>query len=74
MAGLLTSLPKFDMVGFDIAEKSAQNYRLLRARGITTRKTIDVIIGTFCSENGFRLVHRDVDFDRMASIIGLEIL
>ena len=71
---LLLGLPQFEMVGFRIAERSAHNYRLLRSRGLTVRKTIDVIIGTFCSENGFSLVHHDRDFDLMAPHIGLEIL
>lgn len=71
---LLLCLPHFDMVGFEIAEKSAQNYRLLRSRGVTVRKTIDVLIGTFCAENGFQVVHHDRDFDRMAPHIGLNVL
>jgi predicted nucleic acid-binding protein len=71
---LLLSLPQFDMVGFSIAEKSAANYRLLRSKGVTVRKTIDVLIGTFCVENGFQIVHHDSDFDLMAEHIGLEIL
>ena len=61
------------MVGFAIAEKGAENYRLLRNKGITIRKTIDVIIATFCVESGFQLVHYDRDFTHMASIFGLEI-
>jgi predicted nucleic acid-binding protein len=71
---LLLSLPQFDMVGFSIAEKSAANYRLLKSKGITIRKTIDVLIGTFCAENGLRIVHRDSDFELMAKPIGLEVL
>ena len=43
VSSLLLSLPQFDMVGFGIAEKSAANYRLLRSKGITVRKTIDVL-------------------------------
>jgi predicted nucleic acid-binding protein len=62
------------MVGFRIAEKAAPNYRLLRERGIRIRKTIDVIIGTFCAENNFDLIHFDKDFDFMAPVIGLKIL
>jgi len=69
---LLLSLPKFDMVGFSIAEKSASNYRLLRSKGVTVRKTIDVLIGTFCAEHGLRLIHFDSDFDLMAKHIGLK--
>lgn len=71
---LLLSLPNFDMVGFDIAEKSAFNYRLLRSKGVTIRKTIDVLIGTFCVENDMQLIHNDVDFTRMAKHIGLKIV
>ena len=74
VSSLLLSLPHFDMCGFQIAEKSAANYRLLRSKDITVRKTIDVIIGTFCAENGFQIVHRDSDFDLMAKLMGLDVL
>ena len=71
VSSLLLSLPQYDMVGFRIAEKAADNYRLLQSKGLTISKTIDVIIGTFCSENGFTLIHNDRDFDAMASAIKL---
>ena len=74
VSALLLALPQYQMVGFHIAERAAHNYRLLRSRGITVRKTIDVIIGTFCAENGLQLMHRDRDFDLMAPHIGLKIL
>lgn len=69
---LLLSLPRFEMVGFIMAEKSASNYRLLRSKGVTVRKTIDVLIGTFCAEHGLPLIHHDSDFDLMAKHIGLD--
>ncbi len=72
VSSLLLSLPKYEMVGFSIAEKSARNYRLLRSRGVTVRKTIDVLVGTFCVENRFQIIHHDKDFDLMAAHIGLE--
>lgn len=71
VTSLLKSLPCFDMVGFAIAERSAENYRYLRSKGLTVRKTIDVIIGTFCAENKHQLVHNDRDFTLMAPHIGL---
>jgi predicted nucleic acid-binding protein len=74
VSSLLLSLPQFEMVGFSVAEKSAANYRLLRSKGVTVRKTIDVLIGTFCAEHGFKIVHYDSDFDLMAKHIGLDIL
>ncbi len=73
VAELFSALPRFDMVGFHVAEQAARNYRLLRSRGVTVRKTIDVIIGTFCQTNGFTLVHKDRDFDLMADVIGLQV-
>jgi len=74
VSGLLLSLPQFGMVGFSMAEKSASNYRLLRSKGVTVRKTIDVLIGTFCAEHGLQLIHHDSDFDLMAKHIGLDIV
>lgn len=74
VSSLLLGLRRFEMVGFAVAEKAAANYRLLRSKGTTVRKTIDVLIGTFCADHGFQLVHHDSDFDRMAKHIGLDIL
>jgi len=74
VSSLLLALPQFDMVGFNIAEKSVANYRLLRSKGITVRKTIDVLIGTFCIEHGFQIVHYDSDFDLMAKHTALDII
>jgi len=45
---LLTSLPIIDLVGGDIAIQAARNFRALRSRGITIRKTIDTLIATSC--------------------------
>ncbi len=73
VGSLFLSLPRFEMVGFAVAEKSAVNYRLLRSRGVTVRKTIDVLIGTFCAERGFEILHNDRDFTLMAPHIGLRI-
>jgi predicted nucleic acid-binding protein len=63
----------FTLAGKDIAMKSAEYYRYLRKRGITLRKTIDVIIGTFCIENNVALMHSDKDFDPMENHLGLKI-
>ncbi len=48
--------------GYKIALQSAKNYRILRQNGVTVRKTIDVMIGTFCIENEIQLLHNDKDF------------
>ncbi len=59
------------MLGRDIALKSAANYRALRAQGVTVRKTIDMLIATFCIENGHELLHADRDFDPIERHLGL---
>ena len=70
---ILNNLYYYDMVGREIAEKSAQNFRFLRKNGITVRKTIDVIIGTFCIENNIILLHNDRDFDPIENYLGLKV-
>ncbi len=63
-----------DLVGREIAEKSAENYRYLRKKGATVRKTFDVIIGTFCIENDIYLLHDDRDFTPMEKYLGLKVI
>ncbi|MBL0702119.1 MAG: PIN domain nuclease [Desulfosarcina sp.] len=60
------------MGGYEIAIESAENYRKLRKKGITVRKTIDVIIGTFCINNNIPLLHNDKDFEPMVKYLGLK--
>ncbi len=62
------------MLGRPIALKSATNYRVLRAKGITVRKTIDMLIATFCIENRHELLHADRDFDPIQQHLGLRSL
>ncbi len=62
---LFDKLEYRDMLGHDVAIAAATNYRKLRARGVTVRKTIDVMIATFCIRNGHRLLHSDRDFTPM---------
>jgi hypothetical protein len=45
---LLLRIPFMPMLGQELALESAANYRLLRRKGATVRKTIDVMIGSFC--------------------------
>ncbi|QYU67510.1 PIN domain nuclease [Leptolyngbya sp. 15MV] len=57
-----------------VAVAAARNYRSLRARGITIRKTIDLLIGTFCMREGLPLLHRDRDYDPMEQHLGLRVI
>lgn len=62
------------MVGRANALASARNYRTLRTAGATIRKTIDMLIATFCIENGHMLLHADRDFLPMERHLGLRTL
>jgi len=70
---LLTRLPFEPMLGRQVALQSAANYRRLRRHGITVRKTIDVMIATFCILNNHALLHHDRDFDAMERWLDLVI-
>jgi predicted nucleic acid-binding protein len=54
-----------------IAVAAAANFRYLRSHGITVRKTIDLLIGTWCIENRSLLLHNDRDFSPMVRYLGL---
>jgi predicted nucleic acid-binding protein len=71
---LLLAFPFMEMVGQELAIKSALNYRFLRKKGVTVRKTIDVIIGTFCLNYQLTLLHDDRDFDLMEKYLNLKIV
>jgi predicted nucleic acid-binding protein len=68
---LLGSLTVIEMVGLRAAIKSAENFRLLRKRGITVRKTIDVLIATSCIHHRAPLLFSDKDFEPFVQHLGL---
>ncbi len=69
---VLSILPCKNLGGYDIAIQSSENYRKLRKKGITIRKTIDIIIGTFCITENIPLLHDDRDFDPMQEHLSLK--
>ena len=68
---LLRRFEIVSMVGDAIAVAGVRNFRFLRGRGITIRKTIDLLIGTWCIENRASLLHNDSDFHPMTRYLGL---
>ena len=69
---LFRSLALLPMLGGSNAWKAAENYRQLRSRGITVRKTIDGIIATACIEANLPLLFSDRDFQPYVEHLGLE--
>jgi len=74
IASQLRLLPILDSGGASVAIASARNYRVLRAKGITVRTTIDCLIATFCMEQGHVLLHNDRDFDAFEEHLGLRVI
>lgn len=68
---LLSSLLVLDLAGRDIAIQAAKNFRVLRSRGVTVRKTIDTIIATRCIQSRLPLLYSDRDFDPFVEHLGL---
>jgi predicted nucleic acid-binding protein len=68
---MLTSLTVVELGGQEIAIQAARNFRALRVRGVTVRKTIDTVIATRCIESGYDLLHCDRDFDAFTKYLGL---
>lgn len=71
---LLGPLEFVEMVGREVALESARNFRRLRRRGATVRKTMDMLIGTYCLMNDLELLHADRDFTAMEQHLGLRVL
>lgn len=64
----------FSTGGMEMAVAAARNFRTLRAKGITVRKTIDCLIATFCITGGHVLLHRDRDFDAFEKHLELRVV
>ena len=72
--GALGRYVQVHMVSPVLAVQSARNYRLLRQKGVTVRKTIDSLIATYCIENNHELLHNDSDFDGYEKYLGLRVV
>jgi len=70
----LLNLEVFDTGGVAVAREAARNYRALRSRGHTVRKTIDCLIATFCLRGQHSLLHRDRDFDAFEQFLELSVI
>ena len=69
----LLALPCFNLGGHALAVVAARNYRRMRRLGVTPRSSTDVLIATFCVEEGHELLHNDRDFDFMVKHLGLKV-
>lgn len=68
---LMSRMEAIVIGGADVAVAAARNYRYLRSRGITIRKTIDTLIATRCIQDELTLLYSDRDFDPFVAHLGL---
>lgn len=76
-AAVEAELLKFEVVDVlevALATEAAHNYRRLRQSGRTIRKTVDVLIATYCIREQHALLHRDRDFDVFEDLLGLTVI
>ncbi|MCD4676009.1 MAG: PIN domain nuclease [Desulfobacula sp.] len=62
----------YQFLNKELSIKAAENFRFLRKKGITIRKTTDILIGTFCIEYDIPLLHNDKDFEPMEKYLHLK--
>jgi predicted nucleic acid-binding protein len=74
LSGQMLKYEIFGSGGREMAIGVAENYRLLRKKGFTPRRTIDCWIATFCLREGHALLHRDRDFDSFEKVLGLRVV
>jgi predicted nucleic acid-binding protein len=70
----LARFTQVNMVDTTLAVQSARNYRFLRQKGITVRKTMGSLIATYCIENEHELLHNDTDFYGYEKHLGLRVI
>jgi len=68
---ILCSLEIVVVGGTETAVQAACNYRLLRGKGITVRKTVDTLLATRCIEDRMPLLFSDRDFLPFVEHLGL---
>jgi predicted nucleic acid-binding protein len=68
---LFDAVVTIDIGGREVALQAAQNFRILRSKGVTVRKTIDTLIATRCIRDGHPLLFSDRDFDPFVEHLGL---
>jgi predicted nucleic acid-binding protein len=69
-------LLRFELLSFDAVSDfngAVTIYRRCRAAGVTPRGMLDCMIVAVAGRTGARLLFHDVDMDRVAGVIGIEL-
>jgi predicted nucleic acid-binding protein len=68
---MLLELPIYQIMTPELAIVCADNYRKLRKKGITVRRSVDNWIAIFCIQNKIPLLFSDKDFNAYVEHLGL---
>lgn len=68
---LFDTLTVVEVGGREAAIEAARNFRRLRAKGVTVRKTIDTLIASWCIRSDAALLSGDRDFAPFIAHLGL---
>jgi len=71
---IMSMLPVYNLLDREFAISAVEKYRYLRKKGITVRKTIDLIIASFCIDKNLVLLHNDKDFEPFESELRLKVV
>jgi predicted nucleic acid-binding protein len=69
----LRAFPILRLEGLEDFVLAANLHRAARRQGVTIRKTLDCLIAAPCVRTRAPLLHRDSDFDRLASCSDLRV-
>lgn len=69
----LSTFPILSLKSHDSYIKAADLYRTCRAKGLTIRSTVDLLIAQTAIEHKAELLHNDRDFTAIASVASLKI-
>ncbi len=68
----LNDFEHVNICDIELARKAVENHHHLRAKGITIRGTVDLMIATWCIENQIPLLHADRDYVGFEEHLGLK--
>src|SRR5271166_6384762 len=70
----LAELQFYELGGYEVCLQAARNYRALRAKGMTVRKTVQLNHCPCLHRMEFRTPEYDRDFDALQQILGLQVV
>lgn len=76
-AAIAADIMEFEVLALherELAVDAARHYRWLRKKGHTVRKTVDLLLATYCIRHNHSLLHRDRDFDVFEERLGLKVV